>query len=603
MPSRISSSIAVLMLLSMAGFMLYTAWTDSATFDESAHIGAGYSYVTLRDLRLNPEHPPLIKAFAGLTARFADNFRFPSDTDEWRTGVNEQWRVGGKFLYEYGNDADILIFGSRLGPILLTLLLGWFLFRWGTMLLGPALGLLFLFFFAFSPNFVAHGHYVTTDIGATFGAALALFYFLSFLKHPSQRNMLIAGTALGIALLLKFSLLLLVPVLIVGTFAWALLEERQKVRGIVRWFLRLAAIGLIAVLVAWIAYQGLLLNYPHEKQISDAHALLASYNPKIPKAISLWLVETPFFRGLGQYTVGALMNLQRASWGNNAYFLGELSNKGWWYYFPVVYLIKEPLPILIVMAIALIGSFSHLFWYLRLRLSRQPAHSYLEWLRANFDYAVMLLFIAVYWISSMSSPLNIGVRHIFPTLPFLWLLTLRHLKNWVFPALTQPMEFFTFLKFFIISPLKVAFISLLAAWYLIEFLYVAPHFLTYFNEIAGGPRSGHNYVVDSNFDWGQDLKRLARYVKAQGIEKIKVDYFGGGSPRYYLKDRYEPMRADDGPQKGWIAVSASFYQGERARPAAGWDQACCRYHWLDLHAPVTRIGYSIFVFKINEPAL
>ena len=66
-----------------------------------------------------------------------------------------------------------------------------------------------------------------------------------------------------------------------------------------------------------------------------------------------------------------------------------------------------------------------------------------------------------------------------------------------------------------------------------------PYFLSYYNELAGGSKNGWQVAVDSNYDWGQDLKRLTDFVEKNKIEKIAIDYFGGGNPRYYLGEKFE----------------------------------------------------------------
>ncbi len=106
------------------------------------------------------------------------------------------------------------------------------------------------------------------------------------------------------------------------------------------------------------------------------------------------------------------------------------------------------------------------------------------------------------------------------------------------------------------------------------------------------------YTVDSNLDWGQDLKRLTKWVEENNIEKIKVAYFGGGDPAYYLKDKVEYFAWEE-PQQGWVAVSATFLQVGRGEAAAGFDQPVVYFDWLDPYTPVAKIGYSIFIYHIE----
>ncbi|MDP3956454.1 MAG: glycosyltransferase family 39 protein, partial [bacterium] len=206
--------ILFLILVAAGSLLVYAASHDSAIFDESAHIPAGYSYVKYFDYRLNHEHPPLVKALSGIPLLFLD-LKFPIDNSAWTTDVNGQWSVGGKFFYEYGNNAEQIIFWARIGPILLTLLLIFFLYIFARQFLGPVWALLPTLLFGLSPNVLAHGHLVTTDIGAAFGVIFSFYFFFRCLKEPTKINITLAGLAFGVAELLKFSNVLLAPIFIV----------------------------------------------------------------------------------------------------------------------------------------------------------------------------------------------------------------------------------------------------------------------------------------------------------------------------------------------------------------------------------------------------
>ena len=149
-------------------------------------------------------------------------------------------------------------------------------------------------------------------------------------------------------------------------------------------------------------------------------------------------------------------------------------------------------------------------------------------------------------------------------------------------------------------PVKLFLVAVLVLWLTVETVATYPHYLAYFNELAGGPANGYKYAADSNLDWGQDLKRLSRYVEENKIGKIKLDYFGGSKPEYYLGSKYEKLDAGNPSQRhGWLAVSATLLQGGRARATKGFDQNTSYYRWLDNYEPATRIGYSIFVYKLD----
>jgi len=134
----------------------------------------------------------------------------------------------------------------------------------------------------------------------------------------------------------------------------------------------------------------------------------------------------------------------------------------------------------------------------------------------------------------------------------------------------------------------------LAAWQASSVLSVHPYYLTYYNEMAGGSERGYEIATDSNYDWGQDLKRLWLFTEENGIEEIHLDYFGWADPYYYFGDKRTWLSSCDAPRNGWIAVSASFYQGSRER-------AECDYRrWLPIEKRVAAIGNSIFVFHVED---
>ena len=102
----------------------------------------------------------------------------------------------------------------------------------------------------------------------------------------------------------------------------------------------------------------------------------------------------------------------------------------------------------------------------------------------------------------------------------------------------------------------------LLLWLFCETLFAAPYFLSYFNEFGGGIWNGYHYVTDSNYDWGQDLLRLQAWVNAHPeVDKIAVDYFGGGNPKYYLGAKEVDWSSSKGnpADQGihWLAVSVN----------------------------------------------
>lgn len=592
--------LAFFLLAIMFVLMLGSIWNSSATMDELAHIPAGFGYFTQKDYRLNPEHPPLLKVLAALSGQIFTRPYFPTDTPYWQDDVNGQWAQGAKFLYESGNDADKIIFWSRFPLILLAVFFGWLIFSWTRKRFGSSTALLTLTLYAFSPTFLAHSPLVTTDLGAAFAFFIGIIAFIKFLETPSWRNVLIAGIVFGIAQLIKFSLVLLVPIMLLLLAGWILsrpnLHWHERFRSGLKILGKTMVIGLIGLMLIWIVYAYFVWNYPREKQLRDAEFTLTSFGFRPAVNLDLTLVKNKFTRPLGQYLLGVLMVGQRSAGGNTQFFLGEVSAAGYRSYFPLLYLLKESLAFHILTAIALIFVVKK-----RPRLSLGQIRL---WIENHFVEFSALVFIAFYWFISIKSPLNIGVRHILPTFPFIYLLVARQITEWLkfydFPAPRNWLEWLKNIYQIYIKAVPKYFVTfVLLLWIILGTLFSFPNFLSYYNELAGGAGDGWKIAVDSNYDWGQDLKRLTGFVEKNKIDKIAVDYFGGGSPRYYLGDKFEPWQSSKGPARGWFAISATFRQNAFGAPAPGFTRKPeDSYEWLGPYPPVAQIGYSIFVYRL-----
>ena len=213
-----------------------------------------------------------------------------------------------------------------------------------------------------------------------------------------------------------------------------------------------------------------------------------------------------------------------------------------------------------------------------------------------------LLWIGFYWLFSLSSNLNIGVRHLLPTFPFAYILVSKEIVSWLKGVRLSSAEVsgkklqFKFIQY--------SFFIILILWQAISVILIYPHFLSYFNEIRGGPNQGYLYTVNSNLDWGQDLKRLKKWMQENKIEKIYLDYFGGADTKYYLGDKFIPWQGTRDPKEipkgSYLAVSATFLQGGRGEPVRGFNQPSGYYKWLyQQEPPIAKIGYSIFVYQIQ----
>jgi len=614
-------ALGAILLLS-GGLMINSSRGDAAIMDELAHIPAGYSYVRYLDYRLNPEHPPLVKALAGIPLLFG-TFNFPLNHSSWTSDLNGQWDSGRQFLYHSGNNADTILFLARLGPIFLTLATAFLIYWWSKELIGRWWGLVPALLFALSPNILAHGHYVTTDIAATFGALFAVYFYVKFLEQPTARRAAYAGAAFGVAQLLKFSMVLLAPHFALIAVLWfvktcaslhrdpATSSRQQRIFLLLRDMAIYSAIfAAVATFTIYAVYLLLTWNYPIARQYSDTKAQLHAIRYRQAADAVVWMSGNRIFRPMAQYLLGVFMVAVRAAGGNTNYFLGSVTNVGTPYYFPLVFLMKESIPSLLILAGSIIVALVTTLSNLRRGISYafKQASEYLELHFAEFS---MLAFVAIYWISSIRSPLNIGVRHIIPTLPFVYIVAAGTLRNWFFftpdGVTTHPFgRYINMARALISLSIKYAFLAALLIIFITESIHTSPYFLSYFNRLFGGVANGYEYVTDSNYDWGQDMKRLTIWADANVApgETIAVDYFGGGDAQYYLGSRAINWRAARGNPKEegirWLALSVNTLQSSIHPTTHGFVRnPADEYSWLENpYKPYAKAGTSIFIYKM-----
>lgn len=581
----------------MSTLMLFSMSQDSLTFDELAHIAAGFGYLKEQDYRLNAEHPPLVKYIAALGADIAIKPYFPTDTAPWQNETKNQWAQwdhGAIFLYQSGNDADAVIFWSRVPMILLTLLLGVLLYAWSYRCFGRSIALLTTALYAFSPTILAHGRYVTTDIGATLGFFIGITTFILFLQNRTGARFFAAGIAFGIAQLLKFSLILLIPMygILILVWIWSrtdISNTGERIRLFFAYTAQTIGIGIVGAAVVWAAYAQVTARYPLDRNLRDASTLLGTYRFRSHVAFTESLLQHRITQPLGQYLTGVLLANQRAAGGNTTYFLGAVSSKGSAWYFPLLYAVKEQFMSHVLAAFALAG------FLLRVINTQTAAGVYNRirvWIASRFELIGAVVVIGVYWIISLVSPLNIGLRHVLPTFPFIYVLIAYGVERFFMVNASGSARWQTAR----IPHMLYAVILLLLASVAIR---AHPYYLSYYNTLGGGTENGYQIAVDSNYDWGQDFKRLRAYMDEHGIETIALDYFGGASRDYYLPGRVDGWWSARGAPQGYFAISSTLREGA----LAPWDKALTppkpeeAYPWLHGKEPIGRAGMSLFIYK------
>jgi hypothetical protein len=549
--------------------------TQSATFDEGSHLPAGYTYLKLGDHRLNPEHPPLVKALAAAPLLLMDVTLKPDD-EAW--AMRRQWEFGKRFLYRW-NDADRLLFWGRLPIVGLGALLAVSVFFWTRSRHGWPAAVLALFLCVLNPDVLAHGQLVTTDVGIALFTFLSVVAFDAASRRVSAGRVLLAGLAAGAAFATKFSAVVLLPILFSLALRAVLVpapmtlalpgREPREVGGRGR---RLAAMAAVLVAVAVLSLLIVWASYGFRSALSP--------DPEVEGAFE-WsrvepdgAIERPlagFVRASGvlpEAFVFGFLRFFKHSEPRPAFLLGSVSNEGWWYFFPVTFLLKTPVPLLLLLAIA--------------AATRRRDGG--EWR----DELVLWLPVAIYAAVAVARALNIGHRHLLPIYPFLFVAAGRA-ASWAFPA--SPAR----------SRVPAVVLSALCGWQAISTALVHPHYLAYVNELGGGPANGYRLFADSSLDWGQDLKNLKAYLDGHGIAAVKLSYFGTADPAYYaIPGELLPSHMLPPPREttrevrpgDLLAVSVTNLQGVYLPPEDRPLMARIRQQ-----RPIADVGHSILIYR------
>ncbi len=546
--------LATAVLLLMFALSLTSLKGKSPTFDEQGFITRGLGYVRGQNRHMRVGHPLGLNALNASLLAADDGVRLPLDDPSWQKPSFH--RPSELFLWENGNDVAHVMFLARLPTIWLGLLLAAFVGRWAwEMTRRRWAGLLALALIAFDPNILAHTRLATTDLGLTAAATLAGFTLWRFLRRPSWGTAVIAGAGFGLLQDTKFTAGLFVPLFALVILVGLAARWREDGRFPAKMLLQLLiAYPLAAFFTLWAAY-------------GFQIGVMPDNLPTLPQLSGLTL---PLSHHLEQLLdIGG--RLQK---GTPAFLLGNYSDSGWWYYFPVAFALKTPLPTLIL-----------LIWAItRLRFTLHNSQFTIH----NSQLAALLIPALGYFAIALTTDINLGYRHLLPILPFLAVfianqLTLDNyqltINNLYFPALL------------------LACLAAVSLW-------TFPHYLAYFNIFAGGPDGGWRYLADSNLDWGQDLAGLKAWMDENGVEHVWLSYFGEARPDYYgirytglaswpprlMNPAARPFYPHD-PAPGTYAISATNLQGVQFG-----DHDL--FAWFRQRQPIAKIGYSIFVYDV-----
>jgi 4-amino-4-deoxy-L-arabinose transferase-like glycosyltransferase len=498
-------ALAVCLALLHAVLAVNASAGKSTTADEIGHITAGLAYNSRADFRLQPENGNLTQRWIALPLALAHQPLPPADHPAWKKG--DVWRYGHAFFYEDGLSTDEFLFRSRAMIALVSAATGLLIFLWSRALFGWRGAFLSLALFAFCPAFLANGALATSDVMMTFFFLAAIGAWWRHLENPGIANAALSACVFGLAFVAKFSAVLLAPMFALTAAAW--LASRVRRDGWRRPLLRLGRTSVVHAAAAWAIiwlFYGFRFN-----AFAPAFADQANFNHD-------W---TWIFEGLGNraeiferlkawhvlpeaWLYGFAFVVQFAQ-ERAAFLNGDHSTTGWIGFFPYAFLVKTTLPLLCLLTIGFATA-----------ARRTIAIGGAAAIARLLPLAPLAALFAVYWITSLTSHLNIGHRHILPTYPVLFIAA-----GW----LGRWLDFR--------RPALAAVVAGLTLWHIGGAVRAWPNYLAYFNALAGGSENGWRHLVDSSLDWGQDLPTLKTWLARNAPkEKVFLAYFGTGDPAY-----------------------------------------------------------------------
>ncbi len=591
---------AMLVLFWWLGVSASLNW--SHTSDELPHITSGYAYNKFSDYRFQPENGILPQRLHGLPPLFLDA-KFPMTEVYWRNSLF--WDLGWSFLYESGNPLGTLLLSARALNALFGVALGWFIYRIASQWYTRAGGLLALGFYGLCPNFLAHSPLATSDLAGTLMLTLAPWFFWRHLERRDLPSGLLAGLCSGLAMVAKFNGLLLLPIYAcLGAIdAVARSGAQSSWRRLAANFGLGGAQALGAGLVIWMFYgfrfQAAAPGLPPLEQFSwpwRPDLLFHGWKGALLLQARQWqLLPEAYLQGLNYVLASEV--------ARPAFLAGEYSTAGWRSFFPVLFLVKTPLAMLGALLLALgLG----LTRWLKLARSARGA-CLLRWI----PLAVPAL---VVWVFALNSSLNIGHRHILPVYPALFVAV---------GGLATALN----------TRWRVIAVALLAGQ-AIESFVIRPHYLAFFNPLAGGPERAYRLVVDSSLDWGQDLPALHTWLERnrQPEEPLYLSYFGNAWPPHYgvrptrflpAPSLVHPLYARYDFQPGLYCVSATTLAGVYSGFTGSWQPEWEHLYrtaspdtelfdrvrfarlarYLQGRAPDANAGHSILIFRLGAAEL
>jgi hypothetical protein len=519
---------------------------DGMVYDEVTYIPAGYRHLTASDYRLNPETPPLAKLLAALP------FLWLPLRGEAPDSSDPSWLWSYHFLHVENRDRPVLQL-ARIPNALLSLALVVGVARCVHRVRGRDARSAALALGAFHPSLIAHGHLATTDMLQAACLWFGCWSHGRWLEAARLRHALGVGIGVGAAAATRLTggILVLVLALVECVVLWTSTanERSQRLQRVAR----LALVALpVSISVLWLAYGFHYAPWPGRSVAHPPHPALGAFGEAIA-ALQRW-------RALPEAYLEAL----RFQLHDNLVESHD-ATPSWSIAYFVVLGVKNTPGFLLALGAAAIG------------LWRMPRA---RWLRGpELTWAIAAGVVLLGATAGRAQALD---RYVLPIYPFSIALI-----ACAVPALRS-------------SRRGRAMLGAGFALHAVPCLLALPAgHIAYQSPIALAVDPAHRARLDSNLDWGQDLPRLASWMRRAGVPRVQLAYFGSDDPdRYGIEHRdlpgdhlYAP-RAPKRPFRGSVAISPNLLFNLHGVPDSP-------YAWLRDREPDGRAGV-FYIFDLGS---
>ena len=480
---------------------------------------------------------------------------------------NDATALGDHFIIANAERYDSLFAWGRILNLTWSVLTGLLIVRWGSELFGASASLIGAALWFFCPIVVSNAALVTPDISTAFFFLAVPYATWKWAHHPTIQSAIIVGVFLGLAQLAKFTSVLLYPVVVIE---WAILRLGTDLMP-ASWR-RIALQGAAAIATSLFVLNAGYLFQGTGRALGD-YDFRGSDLKLLQKTVgSFGRAWFPFPK---DYLEGfdrqrSIMEAQHPVFLDGNWSLGS----GFPDYFARACAYKMPHAAQLIIVCGL-------FAFLLTRKGRR------EWRTLG----TLLIPAGLVFAVASGSSMQLGIRYMLPAFPLLYLMGSKlgadsAQSGWKLAKLAP---------FVCIPALAFG-------------LRYHPNHLAYFNELSGGPINGGRHLLDSNIDWGQDLKTLRKYLRENQIDDVGLAYFGMIPParigiNYHLPPTITEWRQMGRIPSGWYAISVNFVEG-RPHTIRDYDDEIHGINYEEFGyfrrlTPIARLGWSINVYQVE----